>query len=105
MKKHNRKNGYSVNTAVQYLDNKQPIYSLSSKLEPLQRFENNHPTGEVVAYKAYFIQEGMEQPFFVKFESKINLPNFLTPVIFEQLEACEVGFNVYFRATDLKEVK
>ncbi|HFU3977094.1 TPA: hypothetical protein ACGO2J_002174 [Streptococcus suis] len=104
MKTRNRQNGYSVNTANHYIKTKFPIQSLSSNLEPQQKFEDNQPTGEIIAYKAWFSQEGLP-PFQVKFESKINLPTYLSFVEFDQLEACEVGFNVYFRANGLKEVK
>jgi len=41
----------------------------------------------------------------VKFESEVTLPAYMTMVEFENLEACEVGYNVYFRATNIKEVK
>lgn len=34
MKTHNRKGGYSANTAKEYIDNKQAIYCLSTELEP-----------------------------------------------------------------------
>lgn len=45
MKTRNRKTGYSVNTAIEYIDNKQAIYCLSTELEPQIRFEDNQPTG------------------------------------------------------------
>lgn len=104
MKTHNRKGGYSANTANEYIDNKQAIYCLSTELEPQLKFEDNQPTGEIIAYKAWFSQKGLP-PFQVKFESKIELPSYMTMVEFDTLEACEVGFNVYFRAQNLKEVK
>jgi len=40
-----------------------------------------------------------------KFESEVSLPSYLAIVDFDNLEACEVGYNVYFRANNLKEVK
>lgn len=104
MKTHNRKGGYSANTANEYIDNKQAIYCLSTELEAQLKFEDNQPTGEIIAYKAWFSQKGLP-PFQVKFESKIELPSYMTMVEFDTLEACEVGFNVYFRAQNLKEVK
>ena len=33
------------------------------------------------------------------------LPSYLAMVDFDNLEACEVGYNVYFRANGIKEVK
>lgn len=79
-------------------------YCLSTGLEPQVKFEDGQPTGEIIAYKAWFSQNGLP-PFQVKFESEVALPNYMTMVEFDNLEACEVGYNVYFRATDIKEVK
>lgn len=104
MKTRNRKGGYSTITANEYIDNKQGIYCLSTELEPQQLFEDGKPTGEIIAYKATFIQEGLE-PFQVKFESKIKLPDFMSLVQFDNLQAVEVRYNVYFKADGIKEVK
>jgi hypothetical protein len=104
MKTRNRKGGYSANTATEYIDIKQAIHCLSTELEPQMRFEDGQPTGEIIAHKAWFSQKGL--PLFqVKFESEVTLPAYMTMVEFENLEACEVGYNVYFRATNIKEVK
>ncbi|WP_145382632.1 hypothetical protein [Staphylococcus epidermidis] len=99
-----KKGGYSAEIASKYIGNKKPIYSLSTKVYPQQRFENNQPTGEIIAYKAWFVQEGLP-PFMVKFESEVTLPNFMTVITFENLEACEIRYDVYFKASDIKEVK
>ena len=104
MKTRNRKGGYSTNTANEYIDNKQGIYCLSTELEPQQLFEDGKPTGEIIAYKATFIQEGLE-PFQVKFEDKIKLPDFISLIQFDNLQAVEVRYNVYFKADGIKEVK
>lgn len=104
MKTRNRKGGYSTNTANEYIDNKQGIYCLSTELEPQQLFEDGKPTGETIAYKATFIQEGLE-PFQVKFEDKIKLPDFMSLIQFDNLQAVEVRYNVYFKADGIKEVK
>ncbi|EGL84803.1 hypothetical protein HMPREF9967_0073 [Streptococcus infantis SK1076] len=104
MKTRNRKGGYSTITANEYIDNKQGIYCLSTELEPQQLFEDGKPTGEIIAYKATFIQKGLE-PFQVKFEDKIKLPDFMSLIQFDNLQACEVGYNVYFKADNVKEVK
>lgn len=104
MKTNKRKNGYSYNTAREYVDSKQAIYCLSLDLEPQVKFENNQPTDEVIAYKAWFSQQGLI-PFVVKFDNPVVLPGYMSIVKFENLEACEVGFNVYFRAEGLTEVK
>ena len=104
MKTHNRKGGYSTITANEYIDNKQGIYCLSTELEPQQLFEDGKPTGEIIAYKATFIQKGLE-PFQVKFEDKIKLPDFMSLIQFDNLQAVEVRYNVYFKADGIKEVK
>jgi hypothetical protein len=104
MKTRNRKGGYSTITANEYIDNKQGIHCLSTELEPQQLFEDGKPTGEIIAYKATFIQEGLE-PFQVKFEDKIKLPDFMSLIQFDNLQAVEVRHNVYFKADGIKEVK
>lgn len=104
MKKHNRKGGYSANTAKQYVDPKQAFHCLSIEFEEQIKFEDGQPTGEIIGHKAWFSQKGLP-PFQVKFESEVNLPAYLAMVVFDNLEACEVGYNVYFRANNLKEVK
>ena len=104
MKTRNRKGGYSANTANDYIDNKQGIHCLSTELEPQIKFEDGQPTGEITAYKAWFSQKELP-PFTVKFETKVELPAYMALVQFDNLQACEVGFNVYFKADNLKEVK
>ena len=104
MKTRNRKTGYSANTANEYIDNKQAIYCLSTELEPQIKFEDNQPTGEIISYKAWFTQKGLP-PFTVKFESEVTLPPYLNIVTLDNLMACEVGFNVYFKADGIKEVR
>ena len=104
MKAHNRKGGYSAITANEYIDNKQAIFCLSTELEPQIKFENGQPTGEIIAYKAWFSQKGLP-PFQVKFESDVSLPSYMDMVEFDMLEACQINYNVYFRAQDNKEVK
>ena len=104
MKTRNRKGGYLANTANEYIVSKQAIHCLSVELEPQIRFEEGQPTGEIIAYKAWFSQKGLP-PFMVKFENEVTLPAYMVMVQFENLQACEVGFNVYFKADNLKEVK
>ena len=104
MKTKNRKGGYSANTANEYINNKQGIHCLSTELESQIKFEDNQPTGEIIAYKAQFTQKGLP-PFIVKFETEVELPAYMSLVQFDNLQACEVGFNVYFKADNVKEVK
>ncbi|EME8079746.1 hypothetical protein ACFC9J_15570 [Enterococcus casseliflavus] len=104
MKTRHRKGGYSAQIASDYIEKKQPIHSLSIELEKQFRFEDGKPTKEITGYKAWFSQEGIP-PFVVKFAEEIKLPNYLSLVQLDNLEAVEVNYNVYFRATGLTEVK
>lgn len=104
MKAIRRNGGYSADTANNYIDNNQPIYSLSTELELQHKWQDNRPTDVVIGYKAWFSQEGQE-PFEVKFDNQIKLPRYLAKVNFDNLEACEVRSKVYFKADSLKEVK
>ena len=52
MKTKNRKNGYSANTAKQYVDQKQAIHCLSTEFEAQIKFEDGQPTGEIIGHKA-----------------------------------------------------
>ena len=101
--KNTRGGGYSATLAAQLFDISKPIHSLSLELEPQMKFEDGKRTDEVQAYKAWFTQAGLP-PFEVKFETKVSLPAYLSVVEFDNIEACEVSYNVYFRAVDLKEV-
>lgn len=96
--------GYSLLTTSKYIVPALPIYSLSTELEVQRVFENGRPTNEIQAYKVWFVQEGLE-PFQVKFLEEIELPDFLSVVEFDNLEACEIKRNVYFRANGINEVK
>ena len=98
------KGGYTTTLADKIISSNQPIYSLSTELEPQQQFEGGKPTGEIVAYKAWFVQEGQD-PFQVKFEDSIKLPAFQSMIQFDTLQACEVKYNIYFKANGIKEVR
>lgn len=95
--------GYSEDIAKEYVDVNLPFKVLSTALETQTKWKNGENTGEVVAYKAWFIQKGTE-PFKVKFTDTVKLPKFLSEVKFTDLEACEVQRNVYFKAKGLSEV-
>lgn len=98
------KGGYTTTLADKIISQNLPIFSLSTELEPQQRFEDGKPTGEIVAYKAWFVQEGQD-PFPVKFEDTIKLPAFQSMIQFDTLQACEVKYNIYFKANDIMEVR
>ena len=104
IKTKHKKGGYSATTAMEYVIPTKPIHSLSTELEPQQLFEDGKPTGEIIAYKATFVQEGLE-PFQVKFEETIELPAFQSMIQFDTLQACEVKYNIYFKANGIKEVR
>ena len=102
------KNGYSTVLANFYINGKEDIFSLSPELEPQYKWEDKgttrKPTNEIVGYRAWFSIKG-EQPFQVKFLSKVGVPPYLSKVKFQNLEACEVCNKIYFRASDVKEVQ
>ena len=104
MKATYKKNGYSKETASHYIKENKPVRILSTELEPQQNFVDGKPTGEIVAYKAWFTQEGVE-PFVVKFDTDIKLPKYLSAIEFEDLMACEIKYKVYFKAINVKEIK
>lgn len=95
---------YSTQIATEYIDIQKPSTLISSTLQPQYRYVDNKFTDEIVGYKAWFSQEGVE-PFQVKFSEEIELPEYLSKVQFENLMACIVQKNVYFKADDLKEIK
>lgn len=99
-----RNSGYSVEVARHYVDNNSPLRSLSSDLESQYRYENDKRTDEVIGYKAWFTQEGLD-PFAVKFEHQIKLPKYMSLIEFDNLQAIEIRYNVYFKADGLSEVK
>ncbi|MHA2623617.1 hypothetical protein [Streptococcus uberis] len=103
MKAKYKRGGYSAQTANNYIDKNLPIYLVSDELETQVKFEDGKPTDEIIAYKAYFSQKGLP-PFIVKFDTKVKLPDFLSIIELENLQACEVNYNVYFKADNLKEV-
>ena len=104
MKTNFNKQGYSAETAKLFIDSNKKTYSLSTELEAQEKFVDKKPTGEIIAYKAWFTQEGLP-PFSVKFENKIDLPKYLAVIEFENLMACEVKYNIYFKAVGIKEIK
>lgn len=99
-----RTGGYTPELANNILDSSKPIHSLSVELEPQFKFVDKKPTDEILGYKAWFTQSGLP-PFEVKFENQIKLPPYLSVITFDDIQACEVSYNIYFRANDIKEVK
>lgn len=98
-----RQSGYSLSLATSIVAKNKPIHSISDELISQQKFEDKKPTGEIIAYKAWFSQVGLP-PFEVKFSEKIQLPSYLSVVEFINLQAVEVSYNVYFKADGIKEV-
>lgn len=92
---------YDEITAKKYVSEQVPIYNVSSEIEVQYRWVNGKRTDEIIGYKMFFAQEGVN-PFFVKFLTKPQLPKFLAEVVLEQLEAVEVKTQVYFRAKNVK---
>ena len=99
-----RQTGYSSSLAHSIIDKSKPVHSISDSLTPQQKFEDKKPTGEIIAYKAWFTQVGLP-PFEIKFSNEVQLPPYLSVVEFINLQAVEVSHNVYFKADGIKEVK
>lgn len=99
-----RKSGYSLEVAKLYVPSDVRNFSLSTELIKQVKWIDGKPTNEVSGYQAWFVAEGTE-PFKVKFSKKINLPEMLSQVTLMNLEACEVGSNVYFKATGVEVTK
>ena len=99
-----RTGGYSADLANQIVDETKAIQVLSTELEPQFKFEEGKRTEEVQAYKIWVSQEGLP-PFEVKFTEQVVLPKYLSVVKFDNLQACEVAYNYYFKADGLKEMK
>ena len=96
--------GYSSESADEYVIPEIPSQVLSVELEGMAEYVDGKRTKNIVAYRAWFSQQGLG-PFQVKFLKKISLPPYLSEVVFEGLEAVEVHHNVYFRAQNISEVK
>lgn len=99
-----RNSGYSADVAKVYVPNDVGIFSLSTELTKQVKWSEGKPTDEVTGYQAWFVAEGTE-PFKVKFTTKVQLPKMLTQISLTNLEACEVGSNVYFKATDIEAIQ
>ncbi|MGN8811189.1 hypothetical protein [Lactobacillus amylovorus] len=99
-----RTSGYSEALAKMYIPSDVSTYSLSINLDTQVKWANGRPTDEVTGYQCWFIAEGTE-PFKVKFPNKVSLPSMFTKIKFQNLEACEVGNNVYFKANGLEVMK
>ncbi|EMW5757449.1 hypothetical protein AAFC71_001810 [Enterococcus faecalis] len=104
MKTKHSKKPYSEATATLYVNNKAPFINVSSEIEKQYNWIDGKRTDEVIGYKVYFVQEGVN-PFAVKFENEPTLPPFLSEVKLDNLEAIEIRSNVYFRATGVRVVK
>lgn len=100
-----KRGGYTPELASQIVDSSKLVNSLSVDLDPQVKFVDGKPTDEFTAYKAYFDQDGLSEPFAVKFEEPVKLPSYLSVVTFINLQACEVGYNIYFKADGIKEAK
>lgn len=100
-----RKPGYSEETRRLFLSDNAEIRTISQALTPVFAWEDNKPTDKVKSYRGWFTSPDVEEPFTISFESKINLPAYLSKVKIKDFEGCEVGKEVYFRGSGLEVVK
>ena len=99
-----RTSGYSKDVAKMYIPGNTFTYSLSTDVSKQVKWIDGKPTDEVTGYQSWFIAEGTE-PFKVKFTNRVELPAMFTKVKLQDLEACEVGNNVYFKANGIEVSK
>ncbi|ARD06166.1 hypothetical protein B1745_00130 [Lactobacillus amylolyticus] len=106
MKYFNR-NGYSEETRKLVVPNDTPIYIISTELIPVMKWVNNKPSNEITGYKIYVTSPSVQngESFAIKFDKEVNLPPYLSEVALTNFEACMIGNNVYFKASDIKEKK
>lgn len=104
MKRIFNSSGYSQAKAALYVDEQSPVNSLSLELDKQYKYVDGKKTDEITGYKAWFTQKGLP-PFQVKFEQEIDLPEYMTIVNFDNLQAIEIKYNVYFKADGITEVK
>lgn len=96
--------GYTSSNAEKYIDDAQPIHLLSTELEKQFEYVDGKRTDNISGYKAWFSQEGAPA-FTVKFANDFKLPKYMALVEFDNLQAIEIRYNVYFKANGLTEVK
>ena len=101
-----RAGGYSAEKAEQYIDTSKPVVVLTTEVDVKKKYDQDAQayTDEIDSYRLWLIQEGTP-PFEVKFGSKPNTFDFLNEVMLVNLEACTVGYDVYFKADSIKAVK
>ncbi|MDD3415718.1 MAG: hypothetical protein PHY47_17210 [Lachnospiraceae bacterium] len=104
MRTKNAVNQYNEAKVKQYLSDEKPVINVSSEIENQYNWIEGKRTDEIIGYKLYFSQEGVN-PFAVKFEKKPTLPPFLSEVKLDKLEAIEIRSNVYFRSEGVRVVK
>lgn len=94
--------GYSAEVANLYVPEGTEVVLLSTKPEPRVKWKDHKPTNEITGYR---ILCGMpDNYFYVKLDKKVKLPPFKSDIKLVGLEACEIENNVWFRASDIKEV-
>ncbi|NRO26079.1 hypothetical protein [Lactobacillus helveticus] len=105
--KYFNKGGYSEETRKLVVPDEATIYIISTKLTPVMKWVNNKPSDEVRGYKVYLTSPSVQngEPFAVKLSKKVSLPTYLSKVTLVDFEACMVGNNIFFKASDIKEGK
>lgn len=101
-----RAGGYSTEKAEQYIDPSKHVVVLTTEPDEKKKYDQDAQayTDEIDSYRLWFVQEGTP-PFEVKFDVEPPIVDFLSKVTFENLQACTVGYDVYFKADSIKAVK
>jgi len=101
-----RKDGYSKAIAREYISADDRIYNVSSQLTEEIKWDNGKPTKEIIAYQAWFVIPDIDpEPFRVEFSEPIKLPHLFAEVKLADLEAREIGNQVYFKAKNVEVVQ
>lgn len=98
--------GYSVETAEEYIDVNEEVVCVS-KGDLINKYDNEKEkyTDEISHQTYWFSQEGLTEPFKVKFED-INLKiSQFSNVKLIGLTACEIQKKVYFKAEGIEVIK
>lgn len=94
-------NGYSAEKAKEYVDGKMILASVQDNIKYV--YEDGKQTDDIEAYYIW-VANAHQNPFKVKLTEKPDLSNLKIgdEIMFDNLQACEINYNVYFKADDFK---
>lgn len=102
------KSGYTSEKAAEVVDLDQPFVNVTVVPEPVRKYDEvNHKYGEKIGYNYYAAQpSGQGQnPIRVKILGNKQKSKFGDQVLLNNLVACEVNGNIYFKADSITKVE